>query len=169
MDLLDAACGITSPREHGVDVVEAITKMNEGDVDLFMCMGGNFLSATPDTKTTASGLRNVKLTVQISTKLNRSHLVTGDEALILPCLGRTEIDIQKSGKQFVTVENSMGIVHISEGGLKPCSQDIRSEPWIVSNLATMVLDDGRDWSEFHTDYNNIRAVSYTHLRCRRRG
>ena len=158
LDRLDEACGITSPREHGVDVVEAITKMNEGDVDLFMCMGGNFLSATPDTKITASGLRNVKLTVQISTKLNRSHLVTGDEALILPCLGRTEIDIQKSGKQFVTVENSMGIVHISEGGLKPCSQDIRSEPWIVSNLATMVLNDGRDWSEFHTDYNNIRDL-----------
>ena len=123
---LDAACGITSPREHGVDVVEAIAKMQKGDVNLFFCMGGNFISATPDTLATAKGLRNVKLTVQVSTKLNRSHLVTGDTALILPCLGRTELDVQSSGKQFVTVENSMGIVHTSIGGLSPASKNLRS-------------------------------------------
>ena len=82
LERMDAACGITSPREHGVDVVEAIKQMNDGDVDLFFCMGGNFISATPDTQVTANGLNKVKLTVQVSTKLNRSHLVTGETALI---------------------------------------------------------------------------------------
>ena len=158
LDRLDLACGINSPREHGVDVVEAISKMCDGDVDLFLCMGGNFLSATPDTNVTAEGLSKVKLTVQVSTKLNRSHLVTGEQALILPCLGRTEIDIQSTGKQFVTVENSMGVVHISEGGLKPCSPDIRSEPWIISNLAQLCLNDGRNWIEFCENYDNIRSL-----------
>ena len=128
---LDEACGISSPREHGVDVVQAISKMNNGDVNLFFCLGGNFLSATPDTEITAKGLMNVKLTVQVSTKLNRSHLVTGKTALILPCLGRTEVDLQESGKQFVTVENSMGIVHMSEGSVQPVSPYLRSEPWII--------------------------------------
>ena len=93
------------------------------------------------------GLNRVKLTVQVSTKLNRSHLVTGETALILPCLGRTELDVQESGKQFVTVENSMGIVHTSNGGLKPVSSNLRSEPWIVASLATATLDDDRDWME----------------------
>ena len=97
MRKLDAATGIVSPRKHGVDVVEAIKKMQREEVDLFFCMGGNFISATPDTEATADGLRKVKLTVQVSTKLNRSHLVTGHTALILPCLGRTETDLQKSG------------------------------------------------------------------------
>ena len=155
---LDAACGITSPREHGVDVVEAITKMQKGDVNLFFCMGGNFISATPDTMASAKGIRNVKLTVQVSTKLNRSHLVTGDTALILPCLGRTELDVQSSGKQFVTVENSMGIVHTSIGGLSPASKNLRSEPWIVSSLATAVLSDDRDWMALSSDYDNIRTL-----------
>ena len=155
---LDEACGIVSPREHGVDVVEAIEKMREGEVDLFFCMGGNFLSATPDTLATAEGLNRVKLTVQVSTKLNRSHLVTGETALILPCLGRTEIDVQESGKQFVTVENSMGIVHTSNGGLKPVSSNLRSEPWIVAALATTTLDDDRDWMELVANYDNIRTL-----------
>ena len=92
---LDSACGIKSPRKHGVDVVQAINKMRKGEVDLLFCMGGNFISATPDTIATAEGINNVKLTVQVSTKLNRSHLVTGETALILPCLGRTELDVQK--------------------------------------------------------------------------
>ena len=94
---LDSACGINSPREHGVDVVQAIKQMRDGEANLFLCLGGNFISATPDTEATAKGLGNVGLTVQISTKLNRSHLVTGKTALILPCLGRTEIDVQSSG------------------------------------------------------------------------
>ena len=155
---LDEACGIVSPREHGVDVVEAIEKMREGEVDLFFCMGGNFLSATPDTLATAEGLNRVKLTVQVSTKLNRSHLVTGENALILPCLGRTEIDVQESGKQFVTVENSMGLVHTSNGGLKPVSSHLRSEPWIVAALATATLNDDRDWMDLVANYDNIRTL-----------
>ena len=155
---LDKACGITSPREHGVDVVEAIKQMNAGDVDLFFCMGGNFISATPDTETTAQGLNKVKLTVQVSTKLNRSHLVTGETALILPCLGRTEVDKQPSGEQFVTVENSMGVVHTSQGGLKPASTHLRSEPWIVASLASAVLQDGRDWMALVENYDLIRDL-----------
>ena len=155
---LDKACGITSPREHGVDVVEAIKQMRAGDVDLFFCMGGNFISATPDTEATAEGLNKVKLTVQVSTKLNRSHLVTGETALILPCLGRTEVDIQSSGEQFVTVENSMGVVHKSQGGLKPASTHLRSEPWIVASLASAVLDDERDWMSLVENYDLIRDL-----------
>ena len=155
---LDEACGISSPREHGVDVVQAINKMNNGDVNLFFCLGGNFLSATPDTEITAKGLMNVKLTVQVSTKLNRSHLVTGKTALILPCLGRTEIDLQESGKQFVTVENSMGIVHMSEGSVQPVSPYLRSEPWIISHLCNAVLPNDRNWLEFANNYDNIRDL-----------
>lgn len=155
---LDDACGIVSPREHGVDVVEAIEKMRAGDVDLFFCMGGNFISATPDTLATAEAINRVKLTVQVSTKLNRSHLVTGETALILPCLGRTELDIQHSGKQFVTVENSMGIVHTSKGNLKPVSKYLRSEPWIVASIANASLDDTRDWMDLVNNYDNIRSL-----------
>ena len=155
---LDKACGITSPREHGVDVVEAIKQMRAGDVDLFFCMGGNFISATPDTEATAEGLNKVKLTVQVSTKLNRSHLVTGETALILPCLGRTEVDVQSSGEQFVTVENSMGVVHTSQGGLRPASTHLRSEPWIVASLASAVLGDDRDWMSLVENYDQIRDL-----------
>ena len=155
---LDSACGIKSPREHGLDVVQAIKQMKKGDVDLFFCMGGNFISATPDTHYTADALSKVALTVQVSTKLNRSHLVTGETALILPCLGRTEIDIQKSERQFVTVENSMGIVHTSKGGLNPASPNLRSEPWIVASLATATLDDDRDWMDLVSDYDKIRDL-----------
>ena len=158
LERLDSACGINSPREHGVDVVQAIQQMRDGDVDLFFCMGGNFISATPDTEATAEGLNKVGLTVQVSTKLNRSHLVTGRTALILPCLGRTEIDIQESGEQFVTVENSMGIVHTSKGGLKPAGEKLRSEPWIVASLATSVLEDNRDWMELISNYDSIRDL-----------
>lgn len=158
LERLDSACGITSPREHGVDVVEAIKQMRKGDVDLFMCMGGNFISATPDTEYTAEAISKVGLTVQVSTKLNRSHLVTGDEALILPCLGRTEIDIQNSVEQFVTVENSMGMVHTSKGGLKPASMNLRSEPWIVASLASITLEDDRNWMDLVNDYDKIRNL-----------
>ncbi len=158
LERLDAACGITSPREHGVDVVQAIKQMRDGNVDVFFCMGGNFISATPDTLATAEGLNNVKLTVQVSTKLNRSHLVTGETALILPCLGRTEIDLQNGKEQFVTVENSMGIVHTSQGGLSPASKNLRSEPWIVSSLAKKTLDDSRDWMDLCNDYDKVRDL-----------
>ena len=140
IERMETGLNITIPKEHGYDVVNAIRAMNSGDVDVFFCMGGNFLSATPDTHATAKGLRKVGLTVQVSTKLNRSHLVTGEEAIILPCLGRTELDTQLSGEQFVTVENSMGIVHQSRGGLQPASEYLRSEPWIVANLSNHLFD-----------------------------
>lgn len=159
LDTMQQGLGFELPREHGYDVVNAIQAMIDGQVDVFFCMGGNFLSATPDTDATARGLRNVQLTVQVSTKLNRSHLVTGQEALILPCLGRTEQDIQDSGEQFVTVENSMGIVHRSQGRLTPASPHLRSEPWIVSQLANEVLDaPSLNWGELCSNYDHIRDL-----------
>ena len=155
---LDTACGIKSPRNHGYDVVESIKAMDDEKVDLLFCMGGNFLSATPDTEFTAKAMAKVDLTVQVSTKLNRSHLITGRHALILPCLGRTELDLQGSGQQFVTVENSMGIVHTSIGNLKPASIDLKSEPWIIAQLASHVLDDERNWLELVENYDRIRDL-----------
>lgn len=159
MDKMESGLKVALPRKHGYDVVKAIKAMDRGDVDVFFCMGGNFLSATPDTKFTANALSKVGLVVQVSTKLNRSHLVTGKEALILPCLGRTEMDIQLSGPQFVTVENSMGIVHKSEGRLKPASKLLRSEAWIVANIASNSLqDDSLDWLELASNYDQIREL-----------
>ena len=159
LDRLEEGLGFHLPRTHGYDVVHAIDAMNQDLVDVFFCMGGNFLSAAPDTDVTANALRKVGLTVQVSTKLNRSHLITGKEALILPCLGRTEIDIQVSGEQFVTVENSMGIVHRSTGGLTPASPDLRSEPWIVSQLAyATVGDEHLDWRGLAENYDLIRDL-----------
>ncbi len=159
LDRMEAGLGFELPREHGFDVVRAIDAMRRGDVDVFFCMGGNFLSATPDTDKTADGIRNIGLTVQVSTKLNRSHLVTGREALILPCLGRTELDVQPAGVQFVTVENSMGQVHRSQGKLPPASQDLRSEPWIVAQLAEATLGEPHlNWAELASDYDKIRDV-----------
>jgi anaerobic selenocysteine-containing dehydrogenase len=102
-------------------------------------MGGNFLSATPDTAFTAQALSRCDLTVHVSTKLNRAHVITGKQALILPCLGRTDRDAQKSGQQFVTVENSMGVVHTSRGTLDPPSEQLMSEPAIIAHLATATL------------------------------
>ena len=126
----------------------------------FLALGGNFLSAAPDTEYTAAALQRCEWTVQISTKLNRSHLVTGKQALILPCLGRTERDEQESGPQFVTVENSMGVVHRSRGGLKPASPELRSEPAILAALAQVLLpDDELDWAGLVVqDYDQIRTL-----------
>jgi anaerobic selenocysteine-containing dehydrogenase len=121
-------------------------------------MGGNFLSATPDTRRTANGLQHVELTVQISTKLNRSHLITGKTALILPVLGRTEIDIQEEGEQFVTVENSMGVVHRSKGGMKPVSTNLVSEPYLVAQLGHRLCPDVLPWTDFMKDYDSIRDL-----------
>ncbi|MBX3172078.1 MAG: FdhF/YdeP family oxidoreductase [Candidatus Eremiobacteraeota bacterium] len=139
------------PQKPGLDVVKAIQAMLEGKVDHLVCLGGNFLSACPDTELTAQALKNTKLTVQISTKLNRSHLVTGEEALILPCLGRTEED----GNQFVTVEDSMSIVHRSQGKQTPASPQLRSEIAIVCDLAGRLLD--TDWSLYKRSYDKIRS------------
>ena len=156
---MEQGLGFTIPKKHGYDVVRSIEAMAEGHVDVFFCMGGNFLSATPDTEFTANAIEKIGLTVQVSTKLNRSHLVTGKEALILPCLGRTELDIQNGKPQFVTVENSMGIVHRSQGTLQPASRMLRSEPWIVTRLAEATLGDGHlPWSELASNYDGIRDL-----------
>ncbi|MFM8314630.1 MAG: FdhF/YdeP family oxidoreductase, partial [Deltaproteobacteria bacterium] len=142
------------PQAPGYSTVEVIEAMHQGKVKVFFALGGNFLSATPDTAYTAEALSRCQLTVQVSTKLNRSHLITGEEALILPCLGRSERDIQKSGPQFVTVENSMGVVHSSQGNLDPASEFLLSEPAIVAKLAKAVL--GLDWEPFIENYDKIR-------------
>lgn len=156
---MEEGLGFNIPHEHGYDVVHSIEAMAKGDVDVFFCMGGNFLSATPDTDYTAKAIANIGLTVQVSTKLNRSHLITGKEALILPCLGRTESDIQHGHRQFVTVENSMGIVHRSQGTLKPASTMLRSEPWIVASLAEATLGvEHLPWMDMASQYDSIRDL-----------
>ncbi|HYO62640.1 MAG TPA: FdhF/YdeP family oxidoreductase, partial [Pyrinomonadaceae bacterium] len=148
------------PRRHGLDTVKTIQAMHERRVRVFFALGGNFLSATPDTRYTARALTRARLTAHVSTKLNRAHLVTGEQALILPCLGRTERDVQRAGEQFVTVENSMGIVHPSRGTLEPASEHLRSEPWIVAGLARAVLG-GRSavrWEWLAEDYDRVRDL-----------
>ena len=157
LSAIDNEFGITSPRNSGVDTVKLIQGALENEFDVLLCMGGNLLSAMSDTKTTAKAISNIGLTVQISTKLNRSHLVTGKRALILPCLGRTEIDQQESGNQFVSVENSMGIVHSSTGGLKPASKFLKSEVAITCSLGNALFGTSPiNWSSFTTDYDLIR-------------
>jgi molybdopterin-dependent oxidoreductase alpha subunit len=148
------------PRKHGVDTVQAIQAMHAGRGKVFFALGGNFLSATPDTEYTADALRRCRLTVHVSTKLNRGHLITGQEALILPCLGRTEIDQQATGPQFVTTENSMAVVQASRGFLPPASPDLLSEPAIVSRLARATLGHSTavDWEELVADYDRIREL-----------
>jgi len=158
LDNLQATFDFEPPRHHGVDVVKAIKLMHEEKGKIFFAMGGNFLSAAPDTEYTAKALQNCHLTVHVSTKLNRSHLIHGETALILPCLGRTEIDKQADGKQFVSVENSMGIVHTSRGHLKPLSRKLLSEPMIVARLAQKTLgnDSKVNWLKMVKNYDNIR-------------
>jgi len=157
LDKLESEFSFKAPRKHGYDVVEAIKAMHEKRAKVFFGMGGNFISATPDTEYTADALRNCSLTVHVSTKLNRSHLIHGKRALILPCLGRSEKDQQESGEQFVSVENSMGVVHQSSGHLNPLSKHLLSEPAIVTRLATATLKDSKvDWSELVKDYDQIR-------------
>jgi molybdopterin-dependent oxidoreductase alpha subunit len=158
LDKMEDGLKFKIPRKHGYDVVHSIHAMEEKNVDVFISMGGNFLSATPDTRRTANGLQHVELTVQISTKLNRSHLITGKTALILPVLGRTEIDIQEEGEQFVTVENSMGVVHRSKGGMKPVSTNLVSEPYLVAQLGHRLCPDVLPWTDFMKDYDSIRDL-----------
>lgn len=158
LDDLKRVFDFEPPRERGFDTVESIKAMYEGQAKVFFAMGGNFLSATPDTEYTAEALRRTRLTAHVSTKLNRAHLITGEQALILPCLGRTEIDVQKSGLQFVSVENSMGVVHTSRGTLVPASENLLSEPAIVSRLARAVLGTRTTvkWEWMIEDYDRIR-------------
>lgn len=158
LDGLKKAFDFEPPYEHGYDVVDAIKAMHAASNKVFIALGGNFLSATPDTEYTAQALRNCALTVHVSTKLNRSHVVHGKEALILPCLGRSEKDLQKTGYQFVSVENSMGIVSSSQGNLEPASTQLRSEPSIVANIAHATLGNkyGVEWLAFADNYDIIR-------------
>ncbi|MPY11951.1 FdhF/YdeP family oxidoreductase [Arthrobacter bussei] len=165
-DALDKRFHFASPRRHGFDTVAAIRAMRDGKARVFMGMGGNFVRATPDTNVTEQALRNTRLTVQVSTKLNRSHLVTGTRALILPALGRTDRDTQSGGDQRVTVEDSMSAVHASTGRLKPSSSEMRSEIAIVCELADRLFarEDSPfrdnapqlDWRAAQADYSVIR-------------
>jgi molybdopterin-dependent oxidoreductase alpha subunit len=148
----------TPPAKHGLDAVNTIQAMHERRVKVFLGLGGNFLSAAPDTHYTSEALSRCRLTVQISTKINRSHLITGEQALILPCLGRTERDFQQSGEQFVSVEDTMGVVHQSHGVLEPASEHLRSEPAIVGGIAKAALGARTtvDWQGLIDDYDRIR-------------
>ena len=158
LDKLGEVFNFEPPRNHGFDTVNSIKAMHDGHVKVFFALGGNFLSATPDTEFTAAALRRCRLTAHVSTKLNRSHVVTGNRALILPCLGRTEIDMQGMGPQFVTTENSMGVVQKSEGMLEPASKELLSEPQIVARLARATLEHRTtvDWEKLARNYGEIR-------------
>jgi molybdopterin-dependent oxidoreductase alpha subunit len=152
LDRLGAAFGFAPPRTHGLDTVATIQAMERGDVRAFVMLGGNWISATPDTPRTARALERCALTVSISTKLNRTHLHPGAHALILPCLARSERD----GDQFVTVEDSMSLVHRSQGMLPPASEHLRSEPAIVAALGEALLGGSVPWRELAADYDRIR-------------
>ena len=158
LDQLQAEFGFDPPRENGYDTVDAIRALRDGRAKIFIGLGGNFVQAAPDTEVTAAALRGAQLTVQISTKINRSHLTCGATALILPTLGRTEVDIQASGPQFVSVEDSTCSVHASRGPLTPASPQLRSEVSIVTGLAEATLGDryGIDWQAMRDDYRHIR-------------
>ena len=157
LDKLRDEFGFEPPREHGWDTVDSLRAMRDGKVDVFFALGGNFAAATPDTALTEQVLSSLHLTVHVATKLNRSHLCTGREALILPCLGRTERDVQAGGDQRVTVEDSMSMVHASAGRLAPGSDQLRSEVAIVTGLGRALFgDDDLGWREMGDDYRVIR-------------
>ncbi|WP_437937833.1 FdhF/YdeP family oxidoreductase [Sorangium sp. So ce341] len=160
LDRIEQNFGFSPPRRHGLDTVAAIAAMADGRARVFFALGGNFLSATPDTAFTARALARCDLTAHVSTKLNRAHLVTGRRALILPCLGRTERDVQARGPQFVTVENSMGVVSSSRGNLPPASALLRSEVAIVAGLARATLGARSrvPWEALTADYDRIRDL-----------
>ncbi|MEC8313385.1 MAG: FdhF/YdeP family oxidoreductase [Candidatus Thermoplasmatota archaeon] len=156
---MELGLNMTMPRNHGYDVVNSIKAMESSDLEFLFCLGGNFVSASPDSIRTSKAIGNLSMGVHVSTKLNRSHLIQTEENLILPCLGRTELDKQDSGNQFVSVENSMGVVHMSRGTLKPASPNLRSEPWIIAELAARTLDDSTiDYQLLAKNYDGIRDL-----------
>jgi molybdopterin-dependent oxidoreductase alpha subunit len=162
LDALRKEFNFEPPQEPGYDTVETLHAMFDGDIKVFFAISGNFLSNVPDTVYSAHAMQRCKLTVHVSTKLNRSHLITGERALILPCLGRSEEDIQASGKQFLTVEDSMGIINPSLGFLPPASPHLMSDVAILANLAHTTLGSrtNTNWLGFAADYNLIRdAIS----------
>ncbi|WP_344637465.1 FdhF/YdeP family oxidoreductase [Kitasatospora cystarginea] len=156
LDRLRDEFGFDPPRAHGLDTVDSIRAMRDGRIDVFFALGGNFVSATPDTAVTEAAMANCGLTVHVSTKPNRSHLCHGTEALILPCLGRTERDRQASGEQFVTVEDTMAMVHASRGRLLPGSPHLRSEVAIIADLGHELFGDELGWRAMRDDYAVIR-------------
>jgi len=160
LDALGRACGFEPPRGAGLDVVDTIRAMRDGRVTAFVSLGGNFLSATPDTDVVARALEGQRLTCSVSTKLNRTHLHPGRRSLILPCLGRTEVDAQAGGPQFVTVEDSMSFVHRSQGVLPPAGEELLSEPAIVARLGAALVGarPGLDWDALAGDYDRIRDL-----------
>ncbi|GEP42786.1 FdhF/YdeP family oxidoreductase [Brevifollis gellanilyticus] len=160
MDNLEKAFEFKVPRHHGWDVVNAIKAMHEGPGKVFYALGGNFLQATPDTEYTAEALRRCSLTVHVCTKLNRSHIITGRTGLILPCFGRSEMDWRNGGPQFLTVENSMSVVHQSQGQLDPASPHLLSEPEIVARTAAATLGERScvDWRWLVEDYDRVRDI-----------
>ena len=156
LDRLGEEFSFEPPRAHGYDTVNTIRAMRDGEIDVFVALGGNFVAATPDTEVTAAAMARCALSVHVATKLNRSHLHHGREALLLPCLGRTERDVQASGEQFVTVEDSMSMVHASRGRLDPGSPDLRSEVGIICELGRALFGDDMGWSQMQADYRIIR-------------
>jgi molybdopterin-dependent oxidoreductase alpha subunit len=162
LDTLGKEFNFVPPQKSGYDTVESLHAMFDGEVKVFFAISGNFLSNVPDTVYSAHAMQRCRLTAHVSTKLNRSHLITGERALILPCLGRSEEDIQVTGKQFLTVEDSMGIVNPSEGFFRPASPDLLSDVAIVANLAHATLGSrtSTNWLGFASDYNLVRdAIS----------
>jgi formate dehydrogenase major subunit len=157
LDQIERVFGFKPPRTHGHTVVDALQAMIEGRAKVFVGLGGNFIAAVPDKPIAEAAMRRLRLTVAISTKLNRGHLVHGEEALILPCFARSDIDIQESGRQSITVEDSMSMVHASAGLVHPPSKKLKSEVAIVCGIAKATLRDDRiDWSGFEQDYDLIR-------------
>ncbi|MEU6265107.1 FdhF/YdeP family oxidoreductase [Saccharopolyspora shandongensis] len=158
LDALGREFGFTPPAEHGWDSVDSIRAMLDGRARFFLGVAGNFVRATPDSDATERALRGCRLTAHISTKLNRSHAVCGEIALILPTLGRSDRDVQAGGEQFVTVEDSMSVVHASRGRLEPASEMLLSEVAILGRLARLTLGEDPDipWEEFEADYGTIR-------------
>ena len=158
LDAVAAEFGVEMPREHGYDVAASIQAFMDGEAKTLFCLGGNFMRAIPETELAEAALRRARLTVHVSTKLNRSHVITGDTALILPTLGRTEVDRQIAGEQAVTVEDTMGLIHKSVGVLAPASPHLRSEVSIVTTLAEELLGSSSpvDWAAMRRDYSLIR-------------
>ena len=158
MDKLGAEFDFTPPAEHGVDAVKSIAAMREGTIKVLVALGGNLVHAISDTQVAQEAITGTRLSVQISTKLNRSHAYTGERALILPTLGRSEIDLQASGEQFVSVEDTVCAVHASAGRVKPISEKMLSEISIITRMARAVLGDGHhvDWEGFEANYDTIR-------------
>ncbi|MGF1428546.1 FdhF/YdeP family oxidoreductase [Kitasatospora sp. LaBMicrA B282] len=156
LDRLRDEFGFDPPRDHGLDTVDSIRAMRDGRIDVFFALGGNFVAATPDTGVTEAAMANCALTVHVATKLNRSHLCHGREALLLPCLGRTERDQQAGGEQFVTVEDTMAMVHASRGRLLPGSPHLLSEVAIIAGLGYELFGDDLGWRTMRDDYAVIR-------------